>query len=582
MKQGLLRLLPEHLHEAKMLYMTGVILLCILATTMGALTSPIDAVRLQCWVMTGMLILVLVLFVMGLSLHKTIHYGSMLCAAHVTLVACWSQTIYTSVQAWLFLLCVTQFYVNGRRSGTLWTVAVALSLGVSVVYDLLRVQTASIGFGETHASTSFSDYLLVTFGIAVVPWIYNLRYDRALADSQQRQRELQAKQVELEHMLQMREHFIASVSHELRTPMNAILGLNSVLLERIGDKPQARKVLEYTRQSADHLMTVINDVLDYSQFNSGKLRAHPEVFELATTVHAAFDLFRPRIENTTLTYRCEVAPGVPAWVRADRHRLMQVLVNLLGNAVKFTHQGRVVLQVRPLDGGVEFAVLDTGIGMSVSQQAGIFERYQQADANIHAQYGGSGLGLTISQRLVRMLGGRMGLESHEGVGSRFWFWLPLAEVPAPASASPVTDPQPTNSTRSLRFLVVDDHPVNRLLVRQVLQRQWPKAEVLDAADGAQALTLLQQGPRFDLVLMDMVMPVMDGIDATAAMRASPQPQLRQTPVLGLTANVSVDDLRRFRQAGLDALLLKPFEIERLCSEVLRLTNPQPVAVPAPT
>ena len=235
----------------------------------------------------------------------------------------------------------------------------------------------------------------------------------------------------------------------------------------------------------------------------------------------------------------------------------------------------VVMQVRKHDGGVEFAVQDTGIGMNTSQQAGIFERYQQADVNIHAQYGGSGLGLTISQRLVRMLGGRMGLESHEGVGSRFWFWLPLDEVPAPAAVQPAAGHRPADSEHALRVLVVDDHPVNRLLVRQVLQRHWPRAEVVDAQDGAQALALLEAGPPFGLVLMDMVMPVMDGIEATAAMRASARSDIRDTPVLGLTANVSVDDLRRFRQAGLDALLTKPFEIERLCREVHRLTSHSP-------
>jgi CheY-like chemotaxis protein len=296
-----------------------------------------------------------------------------------------------------------------------------------------------------------------------------------------------------------------------------------------------------------------------------------EKVALHDTVKAAFELFQPRIESTRLRYQCEIAQDVPPWVETDGHRLMQVLVNLLGNAIKFTQQGLVRLWVTSDGQGVTFEVQDTGIGIAQDQQQKIFERFGQADASIQSRYGGSGLGLTISQRLVQMLGGRLQLESHEGAGSRFWFRLPLTAVPAPRLPMAPMQEDRAGQDQALRFLVVDDHPVNRLLVRQVLTRHWPKALVVEAQDGRQALQCLQ-GEAFDLVLMDMVMPEMDGIEATAAIRASANERTRSTPVLGLTANVNTKDLQRFEQAGLDAVLLKPFDIEGLCAQVTQLVG----------
>jgi branched-chain amino acid transport system ATP-binding protein len=310
-------------------------------------------------------------------------------------------------------------------------------------------------------------------------------------------------------------------------------------------------------------MTVINDVLDYSQFSSGQITPHIERFALQETVQAAFELFEPKVKSTRLRYLCEVAPGVPEWVETDKHRLMQVLVNLLGNAIKFTHHGQVLLRVAVCAEGLEFSVQDTGIGIAPAQQKQIFERFGQADASIQARFGGSGLGLTISRQLVHILGGHLQLESQEGVGTRFWFRLPLQAVAAPLAATPAWWVGPAAAQKALRFLVVDDHPVNRLLVRLLLQRQWPHAQVVDVEDGALALQALAIAPGFDVVLLDMVMPVMDGIETVRAIRASADARIRQTPLLGLTANVSSVDLARFEQAGLDALLLKPFEVARL-------------------
>jgi CheY-like chemotaxis protein/nitrogen-specific signal transduction histidine kinase len=391
-------------------------------------------------------------------------------------------------------------------------------------------------------------------------------YRQALDASRSHQRELEERREELEHTSQMREHFIATVSHELRTPMNAILGFNALLLARLGDKPEARKVLNHTRQSADHLMTVINDILDYSQSQAGHLVIQPETFELRKTVEHAFELFFPRVKSMDLAYRIELDPALPQWVNTDRHRLMQVLVNLLGNALKFTHQGQVVLRVAWQNPGVMFAVQDTGIGIAKDRQAEIFNRFSQANGDIQALYGGNGLGLAISRTLVQLLGGDIGFASEPGQGSRFWFHLPLTACPEPQQKPSAARMAVQTAQLPWRFLIVDDHPVNRLLARQVLQNAWPQSQIVEVSDGQQAVDTLCQQP-FDLVLMDMVMPVMDGIVATRTIRAQGSAAVRDVLILGLTANVNPVDLDAFRQEGLDDVMLKPFEPDLLCAKV---------------
>jgi signal transduction histidine kinase/CheY-like chemotaxis protein len=571
--------LPERLREHRSLYVVMVFTTALFASVLAAFISSSAPARSISMVFSVLLFSLLLAFIRGLPESKTVYAAAGIGVTYLFLGSLTEGHIYSSNLAWLPLIPLVIFYFINPRAGRLWMLLmVFLQVLVAAVAWVWGDQLPPINVPELPVM-SLIDLFMATIVLFVVPDFYQRDVDRHLLFSQQRQRDLQAKQVELEHAQQMQEHFIASVSHELRTPMNAILGLNNLLLERVKDKPQASKVLAYTRQSADHLMTVINDVLDYSQFNMGQISARVERFALRETVQAAFELFQPKVENTTLRYTCEIGADVPQWVSTDRHRLMQVLVNLLGNAIKFTHQGGVTLQVSAVDGGVAFAIQDTGIGIASDQQQRIFERFSQADASIQSRYGGSGLGLTISQRLVQMLGGQLQLESHEGAGSRFWFWLPLQGVAAPEARAHEKEQVSAGGGQGLRFLVVDDHPVNRLLVQQVLARHWPQADVEQAQDGREALQKLQQ-QGFDLVLMDMVMPVMDGIEATTVMRASADARMRQTPVLGLTANVNAGDLARFEQSGLNGLLLKPFEQSKFVDQMDRLVQRRQPGAPA--
>ena len=565
--------------DPKMPYAILVIVIAILSSFTSLAVSKDPITRASLSFMIGcLLVLLVMIFRFKLSIDTLAQIGLWIGFVHISIITWMDGGVFSMKNNWLLVMMVTQYYMGSRRLGFIWLGLIVMAL-LGQTWGVYTQALPSLqSLGADRALLSLMAVIAPMLVIFVVPRFFQDKYNQALHLSQQRQRELQTKQAELEHTLQMREHFIASVSHELRTPMNAILGLNSVLIDRVKNKPQAEKVLAYTRQSADHLMTVINDVLDYSQFVSGQLTARVERFELQATVMAAFELFKPRIESTKLRYECQLDDNVPTWVDSDRHRLMQVLVNLLGNAIKFTHQGSVCLRVQAVDGGVKFSVQDTGIGIAAEQQQKIFERFSQAQPDIQSQYGGSGLGLTISLRLVQMLQGRMGLNSHAGQGSTFWFWLPLRNQAAPVGRQSIAEPAHTTDPPHLRFLVVDDHPVNRLLAKQVLLQHWPDGVVEECENGAKALEALQTSKPYNLMLIDMVMPVMDGIETLQWVRQSDNPQIRELPVLGLTANVSEPDLSRFEQAGLNGLLLKPFDLVRLRSEVQRLVAQCPRAV----
>ena len=563
--------LPKRYQLGKMPYVFFFVVVVIAVLLTYAVFSPYSYANVIFTSFAACLFALLVMVNRGFSLNWATHLATGL-GALILFYAAWSTGgVYSPRLAWMLILPLTPFYVIGRRAGIFWLLAVMLLQFLMVVSNH-QGWIQSFETGMAHVPSSLLTYTLVTCVLIVVPLMYDHMYRQALEESRKHQRELEARREELEHTSAMREHFIATVSHELRTPMNAILGFNALLLARVQGKPEALKVLNHTRQSADHLMTVINDILDYSQLQSGQLVIQPETFELRHIAQHAFELFKPRVESMNLDYRLVLDPALPVWVHTDRHRLMQVLVNLLGNALKFTHQGSVVLQVRWTDPGVEFSVQDTGIGIAKERQEQIFKRFAQAENDTQTLYGGNGLGLAISQKLAQLLGGAIGFESEPGQGSRFWLQLPLTAASAPPkSAEQLLQPL-QSADRAWTFLVADDHPVNRLLLKQVLQNAWPHSVVLEAVDGQKALDVLRE-QAVDLVFMDMVMPIMDGIDATRLIRQDAVDRIHQVPVLGLTANVNPLDLERFKSAGLNGVMLKPFEPAALCHRAETLLLP---------
>jgi signal transduction histidine kinase len=557
--------LPQAFQSGKMPYLFVFEVLIILLASGFAMIDPNNQTAMNSVVLGLAIMVQLVLTSRGMPLNQTIHLTCLICLGSLMHTAWFTGGVWSPRLTWLLILPVIPFYIISLRAGYVWLgVVFAAQIGAAVCTAQGWLFPAQLS-DEAQFKYAFATFSMATVMLLFVPLVYDQQHRSTLRESRLRQQELEKKQAELEQAQEMREHFIASVSHELRTPMNAILGFNSLLIKRVLHKPRAQQILEHTRQSADHLMTVINDVLDYSQFLTGRLTAHAETFALRDTVQHAFDLFAPRVKSMDLSYRCEMDAGAPEWVSTDRHRLMQILVNLLGNALKFTHQGQVVLRVKTEPGGVLFSVEDTGIGIALDDQPRIFHRFIQAQGEIQKRYGGTGLGLAITQSLVTLLQGEIGFESTPGQGSRFWFRLPLKAQTSPQPLQPQARKERQTAGQAWQFLVVDDHHLNRLLVQQILKNAWPESRVVEAENGAQALDFWR-AQRFDLVFMDMLMPVMDGVQTTQAIRQSFTSH-GLAPVIGLTANVNPQDLERFKDAGLSVLLLKPFDPVKLCDEV---------------
>jgi signal transduction histidine kinase len=558
--------LPMRFSEGRMPYLFFLVIIMIIAMLLIALVTPYDSGVPVPLGFAVVLVVLLVAFSKGMPMPVAVHIGVIAGLTQVTYAGWMSGGIFSPRLAWYTLIPLIPFYAISRRAGLFWLMVVMALLGGLSYATWHGWLPPHPTVGLAQVRSSFASNAVTMLLILSVVFLYDGLYRKAYSERLRRNQELEDTRQELERTSELREQFIANVSHELRTPMNAILGFNAMLLGRAQNNPQALKILNHTRQSADHLMTVINDVLDYSQLQAGKIRVQFETFALHDTVHNAFSLFNPRVKSMHLQYRCEIGEGVPEWVNTDRHRLMQILVNLLGNAIKFTHQGHVILRVHPDPQGVRFSVQDSGIGIAEHQKPRIFQRFVQAGDDIQSRYGGTGLGLSITQRLVELMGGKIGFDSTWGQGSTFWFTLPLSGQAPPPQPVILADISTNTNLQRLNFLVVDDHPINRLLVKKVLTNHWPHSQVVEAEDGMQAMMAVQKD-RFDAIFMDMVMPKMDGIETTLALRREIDEATRNTPVLGLTANVNPQDLERFKASGLNEVMLKPFDPQQLCHRV---------------
>jgi signal transduction histidine kinase/HPt (histidine-containing phosphotransfer) domain-containing protein/ActR/RegA family two-component response regulator len=487
--------------------------------------------------------------------------------------------------------------VQGRVLWVFGGLALLLVLLLAVLFERLvnrRLRQVVAGLGRLAESPAAAPRLPPsTDELGRLAGAFNRMAD-AVRDShllleervRQRTEELEARNRDLDEARRAAEaanrakgEFLANMSHEVRTPMNGILNLTQLALAT-ELTPTQQEYLTLVRSSAAALLTVLNDVLDFSKIEAGKLDLVEAPFRPAAVIDEVLHVLAWQAGQKGLELAARVAPDVPAAALGDAGRLRQVLLNLAGNAIKFTERGSVTIVAAAEEGDgrvlLRVAVTDTGCGIEAADRERVFHAFEQADGSATRRHGGAGLGLAIARRLVGLMGGRLEVDSAAGLGSTFRFEVVLR--PAPPGTVVEATPPPPAATRRLHVLVAEDNPVNRTVALGLLQHQGHTAEA--ARDGREALRLLEQR-RYDAVLMDVQMPEMDGLEAARTWRRREAGSGRRLPILALTAHALTADRDRCLEAGMDGFLTKPIQPDDLARALAGLAVPPSVPPPPP-
>jgi signal transduction histidine kinase/ActR/RegA family two-component response regulator len=496
------------------------------------------------------------------------HLANLVAGFMAVYIAAHTGGINSSAMVWLNVLAVPVLLLRGPRQTLVWLALIELS----IFGMMLATQQGWIS-SHTHPAHNGVPWALVNQVLALLDLLFAVRiYDHMqalqLQELERRNTEMQATHQALLRAQAHKDEFVAAVGHELRTPMNAILGFNGVLRRELADRPQEVEVVDHIRRSTQHLLQVVNEILDFSQLQAGKVQLYPKDVDLPATLRQLMAQREERARQKGLAWRLQGAETLPRGIHMDVQRLTQVLGLLLDNAIKFTAQGQVVLQVGlqtgPKGEQLRFEVQDTGVGIAPQRQAHIFNLFEHADVQTNRTYGGTGLGLTICPRRVHVLGGVLGVRTTPGQGAVFWLTLPFLRAQTPMSADETGDT--LDPQAPLDVLVVDDNSVNLMVAKLQLQKLWPQARIATASSAAQALLLLDtQG--FDVALIDMIMPDIDGMQLTQQIRQRFPAITARMPIIALTANTNPVERERCLAAGMDDVLHKPMDTDSLVHSV---------------
>lgn len=441
-----------------------------------------------------------------------------------------------------------------------------------------------IEIGLSPFSSPGGDFVLATI-VDITERKYAEQLRLLTAQEQRRRLDAEQDRDQARDASRLKSQFVATMSHELRTPLTTIIGISELLAGTSLDDRQ-RRYCEQISESAEALLTIINSILDFSKIEAGKLELDERDFELQAVIESAASVLSPQARKKSLRLHIDIDPLLPALVRGDADRLMQILLNLIGNAVRFTERGNVVVRATPVETAlrgavIRFEVQDTGIGIGAEVLPRLFEPFVQADSSSSRKYGGTGLGLSISKRLVTLMGGEIGVQSESGCGSLFWFnipfqltaaVLPARELPVAGETAPAR-PRPGGPNPAL-VLVAEDNPNIRELLGHQLRALGIQTEMV--SDGAEAVAALRN-ERYGAILMDCQMPNVDGFEATRLIREQEEASGHRTPIIAMTANAFKEDRDACLAAGMDDYLAKPVRMEALRGTIERWLLESPEA-----
>ena len=393
----------------------------------------------------------------------------------------------------------------------------------------------------------------------------------ATSEIRKQKDEAETQRAKAEKSEQFKQQFLANMSHEIRTPMNAVMGMTNLVL----DTPLAEKqkfYMEGIKKSSDNLLHIINDILDLSKIEAGKMELEHIDFSISDLVDQVIQILRHRADEKGLELIIQINSDVPEVVMGDPIRLSQILINLAGNALKFTEKGSVALEVSKDNEKIRFDIIDTGIGIPEDKLQTVFESFSQANASDTRKYGGTGLGLSISRQLVGMMGGNIAIESKEGYGTTFSFLVKFEDGSVGRLEQRMALEQSVDGSilDGLKILITDDNEYNRIVARDTLKSK-ANVEIFEATNGQEAIDLVGK-IQFDVILMDVQMPLMNGFEATRYIRNNFESPSKDTPIIALTASVLRTDLDKCKQAGMDSYIPKPFNMQQLITGIAQVLN----------